>query len=106
MVLFNNAGIISLYQTYEDEQYLYLLLEPAFGGELYDIFTDTPLWGSVEHALFYMASVSLAINYMHSKRVVWRDLKMENCLVDSSGNVKLTDMGIAKIVIGLTYTVV
>jgi serine/threonine protein kinase len=42
---------------------------------------------------------------MHSKRVIYRDLKLENCLVDNQGYVKLTDMGIAKMVVGKTYTV-
>merc|ERR1719235_3167971 len=42
---------------------------------------------------------------MHQQRVIYRDLKLENCLLDDKGYCKLTDMGIAKMVIGKTYTV-
>merc|ERR1719434_417639 len=42
---------------------------------------------------------------MHLRRVIYRDLKLENCLLDLQGYCKLTDMGIAKMVIGKTYTV-
>jgi serine/threonine protein kinase len=43
---------------------------------------------------------------MHLKRVIYRDLKFENCILDLRGYLKLTDMGISKVVIGKTYTVV
>lgn len=43
---------------------------------------------------------------MHLKRVIYRDLKLENCILDNRGYLKLTDMGISKVVIGKTYTVV
>jgi len=106
MLVLNSHFIIRLYQAYEDSTFLFLMLEPAMGGELFDIYTEHNLWGKSESARFYIASIVLGLNYMHSKRVVWRDLKLENCLIDSVGNLKLTDMGIAKIVIGVTYTVV
>jgi serine/threonine protein kinase len=80
-------------------------MECAFGGELFDVYTDRKLWGSVTHAKFYIASAALGLNYMHEQRIVWRDLKLENCLMDSKGYIKLTDMGIAKHVIGKTFTI-
>merc|ERR1712139_74034 len=42
---------------------------------------------------------------MHDSKIIWRDLKLENCLLTSTGQVKLADMGIAKVVLGKTYTV-
>ena len=42
---------------------------------------------------------------MHSRRVIYRDLKLENCLLTFSGYLKLTDLGISKVCIGKTYTV-
>merc|ERR1712039_973922 len=49
--------------------------------------------------------VSVGLQHLHLKRVVYRDLKLESCLMDHTGYLKLTDMGIAKIVIGKTYTI-
>lgn len=105
MMLLDSDFIVRLYRSYEDSEFLYLMLEPALGGELFDVYTDHDLWGKVDHARFYAACVSLGLSHMHKKRVIWRDLKLENCLIDASGYVKLTDMGIAKVVVGKTYSV-
>merc|ERR1719356_1856551 len=56
-------------------------------------------------AKFYIGCVTMGLSHMHLKRVIYRDLKLENCLLDCSGYLKLTDMGIAKHVIGKTFTV-
>eukprot|EP00927_Polykrikos_kofoidii_P066541 TRINITY_DN62120_c0_g1_i1.p1 TRINITY_DN62120_c0_g1~~TRINITY_DN62120_c0_g1_i1.p1 ORF type:complete len:1083 (-),score=208.61 TRINITY_DN62120_c0_g1_i1:66-3158(-) len=105
MMSLNSNFIVRLYNSYEDDSYIYFLLEPAVGGELFDVFTENNLWGSVEHIRFYIASVASGLAHIHSRRIVWRDLKLENCLLDKDGFVKLTDFGIAKMVIGMTYTV-
>merc|ERR1712137_402892 len=70
-----------------------------------DIFHENKLWGSEEHARFYAASVVLGLDYIHRHKVVYRDLKLEDCLVATDGHMKLTDLGIAKIVLGKTYTI-
>merc|ERR1712203_718320 len=67
--------------------------------------TDQDFFGHLDKARFYISCVTLALQHMHVKRVVYRDLKLENCLLDATGYLKLTDMGIAKVVIGRTYTV-
>eukprot|EP00928_Gymnodinium_smaydae_P014514 TRINITY_DN15331_c0_g2_i2.p1 TRINITY_DN15331_c0_g2~~TRINITY_DN15331_c0_g2_i2.p1 ORF type:complete len:941 (+),score=222.70 TRINITY_DN15331_c0_g2_i2:180-2825(+) len=104
-ILGANRFIIQLYDTYLDKQCVYLLLEPCFGGELLDVYGDNSLWGSERHARFYVASVTLGFVHMHERKIIYRDLKMENCLLDSLGNLKLADMGIAKVCFGKTYTV-
>jgi len=54
---------------------------------------------------YYSAVVVEALLHLHSKHVVYRDLKPENLLVKPNGKIKLCDMSIAKVVFGMTYTV-
>lgn len=53
---------------------------------------------------FYSAQIASIFEYLHSKNVVYRDLKPENLLINTDGYMKLTDFGFAKIVEGRTYT--
>jgi len=84
---------------------LFMLLEPALGGELHTIYRRKDLYGKQNHVQFHSACVSLGLQYLHSLKVVYRDLKPENVMLDSKGYGKLTDMGLAKVCPGKTYTV-
>jgi len=98
--------IVHLYQTFRDDQFLYFLYEPALGGDLFEAYVNHPAWfGSAHHAKFFLAGAMLGLEHMHSKKVIYRDLKLENVLLDGSGYPLLTDMGLAKVLIGKTYTV-
>lgn len=101
----SSSFVVRLHGCFEDSNFMCLLLDCAMGGELFDVYSDGNLWGSVPHAKFYCASVALGLSHLHEKRIVWRDLKLENCLIDAKGYIKLTDFGIAKQIIGKTYTV-
>jgi len=96
--------VIKLYETYNGSQTLYFLLELALGGELYATYNKRGLFGKEPHAKFYVAGVVQAFEHLHSKKIVFRDLKPENLLLNDTGRVKLTDMGLAKVIIGKTYT--
>merc|ERR1719454_2315514 len=75
LVMLDSIFIVKLYETYNHDDFLYFLLEPALGGELFDIYVTQVLHGSVPHAKFYVAGVLYAMEHMHSKFVIYRDLK-------------------------------
>ena len=87
--------IVKLYRTYHDSKYLYMLMEPCLGGELWTLLRRSKRF-SDSSAAFYVACVILAFDYLHAKGVIYRDLKPENILLDSRGHVKLTDFGLCK----------
>ena len=82
---------------------MYFLLRYIQGGEL---FTYLRSEGTVQPdtARFYASNVALMFEYLHSKNIVYRDLKPENLLVDTNGYLMLTDYGFAKVVDSRTYT--
>jgi len=100
----NSNFIIKLYETYNGQQSLYFLMEPALGGELYATYNRKGLHGSDKHARFYLAGVVFAFEHCHERHIIYRDLKPENLLLTDKGMIKLTDMGLAKFVIGKTFT--
>jgi len=64
------------------------------GGELFDHLQKGRF--SEERAKFYAACISLGLGFLHSKKIVYRDLKLENVLMDKEGYVSLADFGMAK----------
>jgi cGMP-dependent protein kinase len=103
-IMCDSPFIVKLYETYNGSQSLYLLLELALGGELYATYNKKGLWGNEACAKFYVAGTVIAFEHLHDKKIIYRDLKPENLLLNDKGQVKLTDMGLAKVVAGKSYT--
>lgn len=91
----NSAFIVKLYRTFKDEKYLYMLMESCLGGELWTVLRDRRSFDE-DTTKFYTACVIEAFSYLHSRHIIYRDLKPENMLLDEIGYVKLTDFGFAK----------
>lgn len=103
-LLCDSPFVVMLYETYNIDAHLYFLLELALGGELYATYNKKNFWGKVDCAKFYVAGTLFAFEHLHSKKIIFRDLKPENLLLNDKGQVKLTDMGLAKVVLGKTFT--
>lgn len=95
--------IVNLARTFQDCPNLYLLMEYVPGGEL---FTHLRRAGRFTNPItrFYAAEIFLAIEYLHSQDIIYRDLKPENLLLDKSGHIKITDFGFAKKISDRTWT--
>eukprot|EP00404_Azadinium_spinosum_P004324 CAMPEP_0180459290 /NCGR_PEP_ID=MMETSP1036_2-20121128/22777_1 /TAXON_ID=632150 /ORGANISM="Azadinium spinosum, Strain 3D9" /LENGTH=848 /DNA_ID=CAMNT_0022465955 /DNA_START=1 /DNA_END=2547 /DNA_ORIENTATION=- len=96
--------LIRVIATFNSEDHLHFLLEAALGGDLLTLYERIDKFGSAEHARFYVACVLRGLEHLHERFIIYRDLKMENLMLDASGYIKLTDFGLSKFVIGHTYT--
>jgi serine/threonine-protein kinase Psk1 len=91
--------IVNLYYAFQDQEKLYLILEYGQGGELFTHLNTEKMFAE-STAAFYMAEMILAITHLHNDLgVVYRDLKPENCLLDSEGHLLLTDFGLSKVAV-------
>ncbi|KAJ3047340.1 RAC-gamma serine/threonine-protein kinase [Rhizophlyctis rosea] len=87
--------IVGLYYAFQSKERLYLVMEYINGGELYFHVSNFGRF-SEERVRFYGAEILLAVDYLHEKDVVYRDLKLENILLAKDGHVKITDFGLSK----------
>lgn len=96
--------IVRVFATFRTPQTLSFLLEAALGGELADAYGSKKLHGSKEHAMYYVAGTVLALEHLHKRKIIFRNIKPQNVLLSHLGHVKLTDMSLAKRLVGHTFT--
>ncbi|KAI9768026.1 MAG: camp-dependent protein kinase catalytic subunit [Geoglossum simile] len=117
--------LITLWGTFQDSKNLYMVMDFIEGGELFSLLRKSQV-RKVNYpsrsffrgkggltpkqrfpnpvAKFYAAEVTLALDYLHSMNIIYRDLKPENLLLDRHGHLKITDFGFAKEVPDITWT--
>ena len=87
--------IVKSVKCLKDDINIYILLEYIKGKELFDVIRDIGLLNK-KQTNFYIASMFVAINYLHERKIIYRDIKPENIIVTSKGYLKLVDFGTAK----------
>lgn len=95
--------LITLWGTFQDSKNLYMVMDFVEGGELFSLLRKSQRFPNPV-AKFYAAEVTLALDYLHSMNIIYRDLKPENLLLDRHGHLKITDFGFAKEVPDITWT--
>lgn len=96
--------IVELVSSMQDRNCLYLLQEFINGGDLFHrLYNIEGVFPSAT-ARYYAACVTLMLEKLHSMTILYRDLKPENLLLNAQGVLKMVDFGMAKKVIGRTYT--
>lgn len=90
----DSPWVVALYYSFQDPQYLYLIMEFLPGGDLmtmlikYDVFSE-------DITRFYIAECVLAIEAIHKLGFIHRDIKPDNILIDKTGHIKMSDFGLS-----------
>ncbi|KAL0407675.1 UNVERIFIED_CONTAM: Serine/threonine-protein kinase CBK1, partial [Sesamum radiatum] len=87
--------IVKLYYSFQDAEYLYLIMEYLPGGDMMTLLMREDTL-SENVAKFYIAQSVLAIESIHKHNYIHRDIKPDNLLLDKNGHMKLSDFGLCK----------
>ncbi|CAF1042106.1 unnamed protein product [Adineta ricciae] len=88
--------VVRLFYSLQTKDEIYLVMEYMIGGDLMSFLCIKQILERHE-AQFYVAEIALALDYLHRKGVIHRDLKPDNVLISSTGHIKLTDFGLSEI---------
>lgn len=95
--------VVNLIEAFQDKMNLYLVFDFVQGGEIFRLLRKENVFPN-DVALFYIAEITLALQYLHDRQIAYRDLKPENLLIGSEGHLRITDFGFAKKIEDRSYT--
>ncbi|XP_045623650.1 serine/threonine-protein kinase PLK4 [Procambarus clarkii] len=91
----NHPSILKLYTFFEDQQFVYLVLELCTKGELLKHLTNLRRVLTEDEAREYLSQIVAGMLYLHSQSIMHRDLTLSNILLDNNGRIKIADFGLA-----------
>ena len=92
----SNEWIVNLRYSFQDEYYLYLVMDFLPGGDLMNLLMKKEIL-TEDEAKFYTAEMILAVDSVHKLNCIHRDLKPDNILIDKRGHIQLSDFGLSKL---------
>ena len=92
----NNGFLPKLYFTFQDRTSYWICMEYCPGKDL-AYYLDNEGWFSEKKSRFYLSEWIVAIQKLHDKKIVYRDLKPNNVMLDSLGHIKLIDFNLSKV---------
>lgn len=98
----NHPNIVAIYDVGDERDIYYIVMEHVDGMTLKQYLQEEYI--SVDEALRIMGQICDAIDHAHANRIIHRDIKPQNMMIDQSGNVKVTDFGIAVAMSNATLT--
>ncbi|XWS14300.1 hypothetical protein CRYUN_Cryun36dG0110700 [Craigia yunnanensis] len=92
--LLKHPNVVRLHEVLASKTKIYMVLEYATGGELFDRIASKGKLSEAEGRKFFQQLID-GVSYCHNKGVFHRDLKLENVLIDAKGNIKISDFGLS-----------